>query len=98
MPTVTVYGFPRSTFVHIARLVLERARPFGFRFIAADPFVSEEAASAFGATLMPMEQVLAESDIVSLHVFLNAETRRLLRCCLKTRTDLFHFHPFRPFH
>jgi len=65
-------------FGNIARLVLERARPFGFRFIAADPFVSEEAASAFGATLLPIEQVLAESDIVSLHVFLNAETRHLI--------------------
>src|SRR5438105_3810402 len=32
MPTVTVYGFPRSTFVHIARLVLEhKAVPYVFR-------------------------------------------------------------------
>ena len=32
MPTVTVYGFPRSTFVHIARLVLDhKAVPYVFR-------------------------------------------------------------------
>jgi D-3-phosphoglycerate dehydrogenase len=65
-------------FGNIARLVLERARPFGFRIVAADPYVSAEAASALGVTLLPLDQLLAESDIVSLHVFLNAETRHLI--------------------
>jgi D-3-phosphoglycerate dehydrogenase len=65
-------------FGNIARLVVERARPFGFRFVAADPYVTTEAASTVGVTLLPLEQLLAESDIVSLHVFLNAETRHLM--------------------
>lgn len=65
-------------FGNIARLVLDRARPFGFRFVASDPYVTADAAEAVGVTLMPLEQVLAESDIVSLHVFLNAETRHLI--------------------
>jgi D-3-phosphoglycerate dehydrogenase len=65
-------------FGNIARLVLDRARPFGFRIIAADPYVSADAAAALGVTLLPLEQVLAEADIVSLHVFLNAETRHLM--------------------
>ncbi len=65
-------------FGNIARLVVERARPFGFRFVASDPFVTAEAASELGVELMPLEQVLAESDIVSLHVFLNAQTRHLI--------------------
>jgi D-3-phosphoglycerate dehydrogenase len=65
-------------FGNIARLVLERARPFGFRFVASDPYVSTEAAAALGVTLMPLEQLLSESDFVSLHVFLNAETRHLM--------------------
>jgi D-3-phosphoglycerate dehydrogenase len=65
-------------FGNIARLVVERARPFGFRFVAADPYVSAEATGALGVTLMPLEQLLAESDIVSLHLFLNAETRHLI--------------------
>jgi D-3-phosphoglycerate dehydrogenase len=65
-------------FGNIARLVLDRARPFGFRFVAADPYVTADTASAVGVTLMSTEQVLAESDIVSLHVFLNAETRHLI--------------------
>jgi D-3-phosphoglycerate dehydrogenase len=65
-------------FGNIARLVVERARPFGFRIIAADPFVAPEAAAAMGVTLMPLEDLLAEADIVSLHVFLNAQTRGLI--------------------
>jgi D-3-phosphoglycerate dehydrogenase len=65
-------------FGNIARLVVERARPFGFHMIASDPYVSAESARAVGVELVPMEQVLAESDIVSLHVFLNAQTRHLI--------------------
>jgi len=65
-------------FGNIARLVTERARPFGFRIVTADPYVSAEAAAEAGVTLMPLDQLLAESDIVSLHVFLNAETRHII--------------------
>jgi D-3-phosphoglycerate dehydrogenase / 2-oxoglutarate reductase len=69
-------------FGNIAKLVVDRARPFGFRFLAADPFVTAEAAAAIGVTLVPLDQLLAESDVVSLHVFLNAETRGMInaRC------------------
>src|SRR5207248_230135 len=62
----------------IARLVVDRAKPFGFRILASDPFVSPDVAAAIGVTLVPLEQLLAESDIVSLHVFLNAQTRGLM--------------------
>jgi D-3-phosphoglycerate dehydrogenase len=75
MSTLTL-GF--VGFGNIARLVLDRARSFGFRFVAADPYVTADTASALGVTMMSTEQVLAESDIVSLHVFLNAETRHLI--------------------
>jgi D-3-phosphoglycerate dehydrogenase / 2-oxoglutarate reductase len=69
-------------FGNIAKLVVDRARPFGFRFLAADPFVTEEAAAAYGVGLVPVDQLLAESDVVSLHVFLNAQTRGMInaRC------------------
>jgi D-3-phosphoglycerate dehydrogenase len=69
-------------FGNIAKLVVDRARPFGFKFLAADPFVTEEAAAAIGVKLVPLDQLLAESDVVSLHVFLNAQTRHMIdaRC------------------
>jgi D-3-phosphoglycerate dehydrogenase len=65
-------------FGNIARLVLDRARPFGFRFLASDPFVAPEVARGLGVELVPLEELMAESDIVSLHVFLNAETRHMI--------------------
>jgi phosphoglycerate dehydrogenase-like enzyme len=65
-------------FGNIARLVVERARPFGFRVIAADPFVSADVAAVAGVELLSLDQVLAEADIVSLHVFLNPSTRHLM--------------------
>ena len=62
----------------IARLVTQRAQGFGLRILATDPYVSPEAAAEHGVSLVPLEELLAESDIVSLHVFLNAETRHLI--------------------
>jgi len=65
-------------FGNIARLVVERARPFGLTFLASDPYVTREAAAELGVSLVPIEQVMAESDIVSLHVLLNAQTRGMI--------------------
>jgi len=62
----------------IARLVAERARPFGLRMLAYDPYVAPDAAIRMGVALGSLETLLAESDIVSLHVFLAPETRGLI--------------------
>jgi D-3-phosphoglycerate dehydrogenase len=65
-------------FGNIARLVVERARPFGFSFLATDPFVQPEVAEAMGVRLVSLDELLAESDIVSVHAFLNKDTRGML--------------------
>jgi len=75
-PSVLTLGL--VGFGNIARLVVPRAQPFGFRIIATDPYVDAEVARSMGVELVPLEELLAESDIVSLHVFLNAETRHLI--------------------
>jgi D-3-phosphoglycerate dehydrogenase / 2-oxoglutarate reductase len=62
----------------IARLVTQRAHAFGLRIVACDPYVSPDTAAEHGVTLVRLEELLAGSDIVSLHVFLNAETRHLI--------------------
>jgi D-3-phosphoglycerate dehydrogenase len=59
---------------NIGRRVAERARPFGLRLLATDPYVS----SAPDVQLVDLDTLLGESDIVSLHVLLSAETRRLI--------------------
>ncbi len=62
----------------IARMVAERLRPFGYRLLVSDPYIPAEDATPYGATLVPLEQLLAESDVVSLHVLLNESTRHLM--------------------
>lgn len=58
--------------------VARRARPFGMRIVASDPFLQEERARQLGVEPMALEQALAEADVVSLHIPLTDETANLL--------------------
>ena len=58
--------------------VADRARAFGFRVLACDPYVPAEAFAARGAEPRALEALLAESDVVTLHVPLTPETRGLV--------------------
>ncbi len=61
----------------IARAVAERAKGFGMTILYAGRRPSPEM-DALGARQTALESLLAESDYVSLHVPLNAETRHLI--------------------
>ncbi len=69
----TVFGF--FGLGQIGQAVLGRLRGMGFRFAAADPGLSGEDAEALGVTLMGMEDLLREADVISLHAPATAETR-----------------------
>lgn len=71
--TLGLIGFGR-----IGREVARRARAFGMRVLIADPFVSEAVAGEHEARLVGREALIAEADVVSLHVPLTAETRHLI--------------------
>lgn len=58
--------------------VVRRAESFKMRVLVYDPFVSAEVARELNVTLVPLEELLAKADIVSLHAPLNAATRRLI--------------------
>jgi D-3-phosphoglycerate dehydrogenase / 2-oxoglutarate reductase len=75
-PSVLTLGL--VGFGNIARLVVPRAQPFGFRILANDPYVAPDVIRSMGVEPVQLEELLAQSDIVSLHVFLNAETRHLM--------------------
>jgi D-3-phosphoglycerate dehydrogenase / 2-oxoglutarate reductase len=58
--------------------VLERLRPFGFRFLATDPAVNPSHAVRRGITLVDRNELLAGVDILSLHAPATAETRHFV--------------------
>lgn len=62
----------------IGREVAKRAKAFGMRVLAYDPYLDQKLAEEHGAELCPLERVLSESDIVSLHCPLTPETEGLL--------------------
>jgi D-3-phosphoglycerate dehydrogenase len=66
------------SFGRVARLVAKRAAPFGLRMMAYDPFVEELIMSDLGVMPASLDQVLSQSDFVSMHAPDTAETRRML--------------------
>ena len=62
----------------IGKLVADRARGFGMRLIAYDPYVSAERARLGGVELMALEQVVAESDFLTIHLPKTPETAGLI--------------------
>jgi len=72
--TLGIVGFGR-----IGQAVARRAQGFGMRILYHDVQpVPDEVAGPLGATFVPLETLLAESDFVSLHVNLTEETRHLI--------------------
>lgn len=62
----------------IGEAVAARARAFGMQILATGRAPRPEAADRVGAVNVPFEVLLRESDFVSLHVPLTAETRGLI--------------------
>jgi D-3-phosphoglycerate dehydrogenase len=58
--------------------VARRALSFGMQVRAHDPYVSEERAARLGVSLVGLDELLASSHVVTLHLPLNARTRGLL--------------------
>lgn len=58
----------------IGRLVLERLKPFDLEVVLYDPTLSQSAAQELGARKVGLEELLALSDVVSLHAPVLPET------------------------
>lgn len=71
--TIGIVGFGR-----IGREVVARLRPFKGRILVHDPVVPAEAIEQSGAVPVGFGQLLAESDVLSLHCPSNARTRGLI--------------------
>ncbi|MFZ0173075.1 MAG: phosphoglycerate dehydrogenase [Acidimicrobiales bacterium] len=62
----------------IGALVAQRAHAFGMRLVAHDPYVSEERARQMGVELLGLEELVAQSDFLTIHLPKNQETAGLL--------------------
>jgi D-3-phosphoglycerate dehydrogenase len=65
-------------FGHVARAVAMRAKGFGFRMMAYDPFVEELVMSPYGVEPATLEEVLTSCDYVSMHAPDTASARKML--------------------
>ncbi len=61
----------------IGQEVALRARSFGMRIVAHDPFISREIAEGLGVQLLPLDDVCAVADYMTLHLPSTPETRHL---------------------
>ncbi|HEY2995057.1 MAG TPA: C-terminal binding protein [Methylomirabilota bacterium] len=82
-----LYKFPRLmgqtlgfvAFGHVARAVAVRARPFGVRMLAYDPYVEELVMSQYGVEPASLSEMLKQSDIVSMHAPSTPDAHHMLR-------------------
>jgi len=65
-------------FGNIGRQVAARLRAFGMNILAFDPYIPAEKIRRLGAAPVTLEQLLSNSDIISIHVPLTSETRHLI--------------------
>ena len=100
-----LYQFPRLmgltlgfvAFGHIPRAVATRARPFGLRMLAYDPFVEEILMPPYGVLPATLDEVLEQSDFLSMHAPGTPEAAGMLKEAhfrrMKKGADLHQHRP-----
>lgn len=63
---------------NIGGLVAQRAKSFGMRLVGHDPFVSPQRATELGVELMALDELVAESDFLTLHIARTPDTIDLI--------------------
>ncbi|MCW2691068.1 MAG: hypothetical protein JWR37_5958 [Mycobacterium sp.] len=71
--TIGIVGLGR-----VGTRVADLLRPWNARLIGCDPYVADAHFAQHGVQRVDLPTLLAESDVVTLHVFLNTETRHLI--------------------
>ena len=73
---VELYGkvFGTVGLGRVGREVVKRTHAFGMQLIAYDPHISANAAEILGVRLVDRQTLFRESDYISIHTILNADT------------------------
>ena len=71
--TIGIVGFGR-----IGQAVAKKASAFGMNILASDPMISEKTATGHGAHLVSLNELLTQSDFVTLHAPLIPKTHHLI--------------------
>jgi D-3-phosphoglycerate dehydrogenase / 2-oxoglutarate reductase len=71
--TVGIIGLGR-----IGQTLARKVRGLGIGLVASDPYLPDGEVSALGARPLPLPELLAASDFVSIHTPLTPETRHLI--------------------
>jgi D-3-phosphoglycerate dehydrogenase len=74
----------------IGKLVATRAAAFGMRIVAFDPYISAERARQLNIELLPLDQLVAESDFLTVHLPKTKETLGIIgrEMFLKAKPEL----------
>src|ERR1700704_5222115 len=62
----------------IGTRVTTRARAFGMRVLAYDPYIAQTVGEKVGAEMVTLDDLLAQADVITVHTPLSDETRGML--------------------
>lgn len=63
---------------HVGRAVVELLRPYRLEVVVADPYLTDEGAAELGVRRVELDDLLATSDVVSLHAPALPSTERMI--------------------
>lgn len=66
------------SFGKIAQALAKKARVFGLNLLVFDPYIPESVVKQYDAKLVSLEELLKESDYISVHAPLTKETKHLI--------------------
>src|SRR2546428_2200855 len=62
----------------IGTRVTTRARAFGMRVIAYDPYIAQTVGEKVGADMMSLDELFGQADVITVHTPLSDETRGMI--------------------
>jgi D-3-phosphoglycerate dehydrogenase len=63
---------------NIGRIAASRGRGLEMRVVAYDPFIGADAAARLGVELLPLDELYAQADFITIHTPLTSETEGLV--------------------